>query len=59
MRAGTFDAAAIPGTQHLWVVGFSNNAHGGEYGLTERWNGTQWEVIPSPAFSGSGPNEAS
>ena len=56
--SGLFDATVIPGTQHLWAVGFSNNAHGGEYGLTERWNGTQWEVIPSPAYSGSGPNRS-
>lgn len=39
--------AAIPGTNHLWSVGFTNPA-GYQQTLIERWDGTAWSVVPSP-----------
>jgi len=41
--------AQIPGTNHLWAVGYHQRDEGA---LTERWNGHAWRVIPNPATRG-------
>jgi hypothetical protein len=47
--AREFNAAAvIPDTGRLWAVGA-----GPRGGLVERWNGTTWVRMPSPAGVGS------
>jgi hypothetical protein len=41
-------AAVIPGTASLWAVGA-----GPLGGLVERWDGTTWDLVPSPADVGT------
>jgi hypothetical protein len=42
--------AAIPGTHEVWAVGTQSSTKNGSQTLTERWNGSSWQVIPSPLF---------
>src|SRR5438874_2326317 len=39
--------AAVPGTDELWSVGYTD-PDGYDQTLIERWDGTSWEVVPSP-----------
>lgn len=32
----------------VWAVGSSGNQRSGGYTLTEFWDGTQWQIVPSP-----------
>jgi len=47
--------AQVPGTNTLWAVGYFSNGSS-EQTLVEQWNGTSWQVIPSPN-PGGGDNE--
>ncbi len=38
---------------NVWTVGDISTPSGGAQPLIEHWNGTQWQVIPSPVFSGT------
>jgi hypothetical protein len=42
----------------IWAVGFYINAKGVTQTLIEQWNGTQWQVVPSPN-AGTGNNSLS
>jgi hypothetical protein len=42
------DAAAIPGTSHLWAVGNSST----DRLLIMRWNGDSWRITPNPSLPG-------
>jgi len=47
-----FNAAAqIPNTNHLWAVGTQYSSSNGPQTLIERWNGTKWNVIPTPILN--------
>ena len=49
---GLFDAvAAVPGGG-AWAVGSQFTDDGGSLTLAERWNGSTWEVIPTPNVYG-------
>jgi hypothetical protein len=61
-QAGSFRDVAVISPTEVWAVGGSGN-----YGLTERWDGSRWTVVPSPpvnlvdvtlvAVAGSGPTD--
>jgi hypothetical protein len=40
--------AVIPHTSQLWAVGGSINGGGPSQTLIERWDGADWDVVPSP-----------
>lgn len=42
-----FDAGGIF-TNDIWAVGSSVDSHGNPQSLIEHWNGSQWNIIPSP-----------
>jgi hypothetical protein len=39
--------AAVPGTDQLWSVGYTDPA-GYDQTLIERWDGASWDIVPSP-----------
>ena len=44
--------ARIPGTNQLWAVGYTSSGGTGtirNQPLIERWNGTTWQIVSSPA----------
>ena len=47
-----FSATLIPGTNQLWAVGEWHQWLGLGRGqpLIERWNGSAWQIVPSPAL---------
>ena len=47
---GSLSATRIPGTDQLWAVGeWSPLTMGRGDPLIERWTGTAWQIVPSPA----------
>ncbi len=40
--------ARVPGSTLIWAVGYTQDIHGKASTLTEQWDGTSWNVIPSP-----------
>ncbi len=40
------------GTNDVWAVGFSAGIPATPQPLALRWNGTQWNVVPTPTFTG-------
>ena len=44
--------ARIPGTNQLWAVGQLNQylTYAPPHPLIERWDGTAWQIVPSPAL---------
>ncbi len=50
-----YGVACIPGTKQLWATGNSLTA-GSYQTLTERWNGTTWQILPSPNSGTFGSN---
>jgi hypothetical protein len=55
-QSGLAAIARIPGTNQLWAVGFSSTLRdtypgpADEQTLIERWDGTAWQVVASPAL---------
>ncbi|HEV2375041.1 MAG TPA: hypothetical protein VGS19_23135 [Streptosporangiaceae bacterium] len=47
--------AVIPHTNQLWAVGYFISGGGPLQTLAERWDGTDWDVVPSPNV-GTGSN---
>lgn len=43
----------IPGTKQFMAVGFYVDNTGAEQTLIEQWNGTSWQVVPSPSAGSS------
>ena len=43
--------ASVPATTKLWAVGNTANVNNVETTITDYWNGTQWEGVPSPNAS--------
>jgi hypothetical protein len=68
--ANALNAVSARTSNDAWAVGFFTgpNEHDGKIMLTERWNGRQWQQVPTPnvqffdekllAVSASGANEA-
>jgi len=42
-----------PGSADIWAVGQTQQLNGAIVPLTERFNGTSWSLVPSPAPGGS------
>jgi hypothetical protein len=49
---GSLSATRIPGTNQLWAVGEWQEwvSMGRGQPLIERWDGTAWQIVPSPAL---------
>ena len=41
------------GPNDVWAVGYYNNPTGNYVPLTEHWDGTSWQIVPSPGLSSS------
>jgi hypothetical protein len=51
-NGGALTAVHIPGTKQLWAVGgwHTGVSMGPGQPLIERWDGTAWQIVPSPAL---------
>ncbi|HMA34655.1 MAG TPA: S-layer homology domain-containing protein [Chloroflexia bacterium] len=51
-NAGTgtniLDGVAVAGPNDAWAVGYAANANNVEQTLIEHWNGSTWDLVPSP-----------
>jgi subtilase family serine protease len=47
-----FDSVVAVSANDVWAVGYEINASGNYQTLIEQWNGTSWNVVPSPNPSG-------
>ena len=47
-----FAAAAVPGTNQLWAVGFTLQTPRASYSqaLIERWDGSSWKIVANPTL---------
>jgi len=55
-NSNDFTAAAAISASDVWAVGRSINSAGVDQTLAEQWNGTSWNVVPTPNV-GSGNND--
>jgi hypothetical protein len=46
-------ALGVVSTSDVWAAGLSTDSFGDLVTLTEQWNGTSWQVVPSLDFQGS------
>jgi hypothetical protein len=53
VRENYLTSVSSSGPDDAWVVGFYNDATGNYVPLTEHWDGTTWEIVPSPSLSSS------
>lgn len=51
-------SVAVVKSNDVWAVGYAYTPDGLDFHtLVERWNGTQWQIVPSPNVPGTGANE--
>jgi hypothetical protein len=48
------NGVAGSGPADVWAVGYRFDSGGNGKTLTEHWNGSRWEIVPSPNVGGSG-----
>ena len=53
----TLTDVAAAGANDVWAIGYSNT-YGTPQTLVQRWSGTSWSVVTSPAFGGGSSLEA-
>jgi hypothetical protein len=47
------NAVSARSEDDVWAVGYAVDTNNNQQGLVEHWNGKAWEVVPTPAFTGS------
>jgi len=52
-RENYLTAVSSTGPNDAWAVGYYNTPNGLYLPLTEHWDGTSWQVVPSPGLSSS------
>ena len=50
------NGVAVLSPTDVWAAGFYTNTDGVAQTLTERWDGSQWSIVPSPSVGAIGGN---
>jgi hypothetical protein len=48
------NAVSAVSARNIWSVGYYQHSHGKFRTLVERWNGSEWKVVPSPSLASTG-----